>query len=298
MEANGCRHTTPVRRTGSSPLATNPTAPSRSSSATVSTAPVRRPGRTTFARRTARASARRATYASDQLSQALDRPLGLKAVTNPLAASGGVDAGAGVARPQVDSPSRAHPGSRRVAARLRRLRARVPGHRQGVGRGAAASRGSKHRRDGRPRGRLGSGSDHACTARGCPQARGRPARACARAALPGLRCSGSAFGSRSTPIASVTRSSLPSRRRCVPAFGAQARDIGECGARVSGDRRRRIRRRRGRGRPRHPLPRQRRARCSHGSSPSPRGVGPAGAPIAAELLALAAGPFDDFMEMP
>ena len=62
-----------------------------SSSATASAARGCRRARTTCARSTARASARRGNVKAGALAQLLDRPLGVKGVSNPEPASGGVD---------------------------------------------------------------------------------------------------------------------------------------------------------------------------------------------------------------
>ena len=90
---------------------------------------------------------------ADKLTQLMTRPLGLKSVSNPLPAEGGTDpepADAGAPEHAADD---AHARPRRVAARLRRFRARLHRHRQGAGAGAAAAGRADHRHHRRRAGR-------------------------------------------------------------------------------------------------------------------------------------------------
>ena len=111
----------------------------------------------------------------DALAQLLDRPLGVKGVSNPLAASGGVDPETEDAARRIDPARRAHARARRLAARLRGLRARVHRCRQGERHGAPAPRRAHDRRHRRLRGR-----------RAARRSRGRRSRATATRAC---RCS-------------------------------------------------------------------------------------------------------------
>ena len=63
--------------------------------------------------------------AADKLTQLTTRPLGLKSVSNPVAAEGGTDPEPAEPRAPDDAARHPHARPRGVAARLRRLRARV-----------------------------------------------------------------------------------------------------------------------------------------------------------------------------
>ena len=137
---------------------------------------------------------RPATSIGTQLSQALDRPLGLKGVTNPLAATGGVD-------PEVEEHARVSiPIPVQTLGRAVSLldyadfALAFTGIAKAQRRGPAAPRRADDRRHGRRRRRAAATGQHRRETRRRGRLGGRPARRGAGAPVPPGRLPGRAQG--------------------------------------------------------------------------------------------------------
>ena len=133
---------TPRPATGSTSCATRRAAARGSSSGTASTAPGPPPARRTSRRPTGSGSARPGPSAARSVSILVRRPLGIREVTNPVAAPGlgaGRDAGGG---PHQRAAAGTHPGPGGVGGRPRGPRPRVRRRRAGPRRPAVGRPGA------------------------------------------------------------------------------------------------------------------------------------------------------------